>query len=155
MTIRGKWAASLVVVLVLSLALNLFVAGFAASRWHGPGRSGAIEHMIGAFVTRMPRELRHLVRDELHDVKPELRREFGDLMQARQRMFSLMRAEPLDDAALEAAMSDVRRELNDVQAVGQQAVLAAIKRADPAVRAEILDHRHGGWWRRWRGRDRD
>ncbi len=147
MTIRGKWAVSLLVLFGISLSMNLFVAGFAASRIHGMGRGGGVEHMIGAFVTRFPKEIRHSLRVQLEDVRPELSREFQELGDVRRRMFALMREEELDMVALEGSMSEARQKLTDAMAVGQGAVLRAIENADPATRASIGEG-WGGWWHR-------
>jgi uncharacterized membrane protein len=149
MTIRGKWAISLLVLLGISLSMNLFVAGFAVSRFHGMGRGGGggVDHMIGAFVNRFPREIRHNLRVQLDEVRPELSREFMELGDARQRMFALMREEQLDMAALEETMVEARQKLTDAMALGQRAVLRAIENADPATRASIGEGR-GGWWHR-------
>ncbi len=147
MTIRGNWAITLLILFGISLSLNLFVAGFAASRFHGPERSGAIHHMLGAFAHRFPHEIREILHGELDEVRPDMDREFLELRDARQQMFSLMRQENLDKAALEQSMADVRQQLNDVQAVGQAAVLRAIEASDADSRAEIGEARRGGWWR--------
>ncbi len=149
MTIRGKWAISLLVLFGVSLSMNLFVVGFAASRFHGMGRSGGVEHMIGGFVNRFPREIRHNLRVQLDEVRPELSREFLELGDTRRRMFSLMREDQLDMVALEEAMSEARQKLTDAMAVGQRAVLKAIEDADPASRASIGEG-WGGWWHRRR-----
>ncbi len=149
MTIRGKWAISLLVLLGISLSMNLFVAGFAVSRFHGMGRAGGVEHMIGAFVTRFPKEIRHRLRAQLDEVRPELTREFQALGDARQRMFDLMREEQLDMAALEESMAAVRRQLSAAQAVGQRAVLRAVENTEPAARAAIGE----GWGRWWHRRE--
>ena len=150
MTIRGKWAITLLILFGISLSLNLFIVGFAVSRFHGPARSGAIHHMLGAFAHRFPDEIRETLHDELAEIRPDMDREFREFRDARQQMFSLMRQENLDKVALEQSMADVRLQLNDVQAIGQAAVLRAIEASDAETRAEIGESGWGGWWRRGR-----
>ncbi|MBZ0218523.1 MAG: periplasmic heavy metal sensor [Fimbriimonadaceae bacterium] len=151
MTIRGKWSVALLAVLVLSLTFNLFVAGFAFSRFqqfkhgHRPG----IERMFGAYMTRFPPEIRHGLRAEMETRRPELLREMTALHEARANMLELMRADPLDNAALEAAMSDVGDRARRIREIGQGAVRQVIENTAPEVRAQIDPNRRHGppWWR--------
>ena len=153
MTIRGKWSVAVLVALVLSVALNLFVAGFAVSRFQqfrherGPG----IERMFGAFVTKFPREIRRGLHDELEAVQPEFTAAVKSMRQARTQMFEMMRADPLDKNALANAMTNVRNRASTVQQIGQGAVQRAIENADPEVRSRIMLHERR--WRRHHPRD--
>jgi hypothetical protein len=76
--------------------------------------------------------MRSLVRE-----RPELRAALDDLQEARRRMFELMKAEPFDRAALDAAFADVRTKTEMLQARGQQLLGDAVEQASPAVRSEI------------------
>lgn len=148
MTIRGKWSVTLLVVLVVSLALNLFVAGFAVSKFRkfGHGPVPGIERMFSAFVGGFPREIRRDVHDELEDVRPQFQEVVASLRNARTRMFELMREDPLDKDALAQAMTEVRDRTSNIQQIGHDAARRAIENASPEARAKI-DPR-GPRWRR-------
>ncbi len=148
MIIRGKWSVTLLVVLIFSVALNLFVAGFAFSKFRQFGmRHGiGVERMLSTFVAGFPREIRHGLHEELNYVQPQFRTAINSLRDARTRMFELMRQDPLDRQALALAMARVRELASVLQKIGHEAVLRAIEDADPEVRARI-EPRGPRWWR--------
>ena len=151
MTIRGKWSIAILAVLVLSLAANLFVAGFAFSKFqqfkhgHRPG----IERMFGAYMTRFPAPIKQELRAELETLKPELSDRMTSLHEARRTMFELMRVDPLDTVALDSAMTEVGNQARLIGEIGQEAVRRVIENADPETRAQIdPNRRRGPLWRR-------
>lgn len=150
MRITGKWAIATLVVLVLSLSLNLFVAGFVGSRVYQWRQGGMFNHMVGAYVGHFPKPLRQGLREEMFERRPEMANAMRELHRARQDMFEMMRSDRLDRAQLDAAMSKVRERTSDLQQIGQSAVLDAIANADPQVRAAIAPPAQRGWFRNWR-----
>jgi uncharacterized membrane protein len=130
----------LAVCLLISLAVNLFVAGaFVAGRWMNRPIASAVEAVMRAY----PPALREEVKRKLFQDREGLRATITDLVAARQRMFALMRADPLDEAALQDAMADVRIKTSAVQARLQAALLATLKEAPAAEREQIEPPRLG------------
>ena len=138
MTIRGPFAITLIVVAVLSLAANLMIAGFAVSRFAGPGPGGGeIDRIVSLGIHAFPREIQGDITNQVRARRGEFRAGLDAVQGARQRMFAAMRANPFDRPALDAAFADVRSTTNDVQAIGQTIVADAIAHAPPDIRARI------------------
>jgi uncharacterized membrane protein len=137
MTIRGPFAVTLLALLFVSLAANLVVAGFTVARIAGPRPGGEIERIVALGIRAFPAEIRRDISEGVRGQRDELRARVDAIQEARQRMFEAMRAEPFDRNALDAAFADVRTKTNDVQAIGQSIVAAAIANASPQVRARI------------------
>ena len=138
MTIRGPFAIGLIVVVFLSLAANLIVAGFVVSRFAGPPRPGGdIERIVAIGIRAFPPEIRNAIESASRDKRDELRARLDEVQTARQHMFDAMRADPFDPAALNAAYADLRDKTNALQEVGQRIVFDAVQKAPPRVRAQI------------------
>ena len=153
MTINGKWAVALLVVLVLSVCLNVFVAGLAFGRfaggWPGPGPGpgprpeAMVERGIDRFVSGLPHDARHQVRERLAAQRPEIAARFRAMRQARMEVAELLRADPVDRAAIEQALVEVRERTMQAQTLIQNTVLEAILELPADVRA--------AWEPRWLG----
>ena len=137
MTIRGPFAIGLIVVVFLSLAANLLVAGFIVARIADPRPGGDIERIVAIGIRAFPPEIRDAIAAAAEAKRDEMRARLDDVQNARQRMFDAMRAEPFDRAALEAAYADLRARTNELQQAGQEIMLDAVANAPPDVRARI------------------
>jgi uncharacterized membrane protein len=136
MTIRGPLAIILLVVVILSLAANFLVFGFVAARLSDI-RQGNIERIIALGLRGMPAEIRRAAAAEAVEDRAELRQAFADLQAARRNMYAAMRAEPFDQAALDAAMAEVRSRTTAIQGMGQGLIAKAVAQASPQARAAI------------------
>ncbi len=143
MTIRGPFAVTLLVVLLVSLAANLLVAGFAVSRFRGPPPPGGgeIDRIVALGIRAFPPEIQGDIRDQVRAHRGEFRAGLVAVQAARQQMFAAMRANPFDRAALDQAFANVRATTDEVQTVGQDIVAGAIAQAPPDVRARIRQPR--------------
>lgn len=138
MTIRGPLAIGLIVIVFVSLAANLVVAGFVVSRFAGPPRRGGeIERIVAIGIRAFPPELQKAIVDGSKAQQDEMRARLDEVKEARKRMFDAMRADPFDAAALESAYADLRDKTNVLQQAGQEIVLDAIAKATPEVRSRI------------------
>jgi uncharacterized membrane protein len=146
MTIRGFFAFFLVALLILSLAANFLVLGFAAARYRGFDDPGAIERIVELGGRAFPRELRREIGAELRRHRGEVRAALGDLGEARREMYRQMAADPLDRAALNAAFTDVRTKTEALQRLGQGLVEDVLVNTPPEERANIRPPRRG--WKR-------
>ncbi len=137
MTIRGPFAVTLLVVLFVSLAANLMIAGFTVSRFGGPPSGGEIDRIVALGIHAFPPEMQGDIREQVRAHRGEFRRSLDAIQGARQRMFEAMRANPFDRAALDTAFNDVRTTTDDAQKIGQTIIADAIANAPPDVRARI------------------
>ena len=143
MTIRGPFAVTLLVVLFVSLAANLMIAGFVVSRYAGPGGPGGgeIDRIVSLGIRAFPPEIQGDINKQVRAHRDEFRRGLDAVRASRQRMFAAMRANPFNRAQLDAAFADVRNTTNEVQAIGQTIVADAIANAPPDIRARIRQPR--------------
>ncbi|HVY19319.1 MAG TPA: periplasmic heavy metal sensor [Bauldia sp.] len=145
MTIRGPLAVVMLVALVLSVAVNLTIAGFVFSRFAGPPRPGGeIERIVAIGIRAFPPEIQQAIADGSKARREELRTKLDAVQDARKRMFDAMRANPFDAAALTVAYDDLRARTSELQQVGQQITADAIASAPPDVRARIRPPRGPG-----------
>lgn len=140
------------VVLALSLAANLGVAGLVAGAFIADG--GPRDRMVrdldfGPFTEALTREDRDALRREFLRVAPDMR----DMKQAMKQDFAAVmaavRAEPFDAAALQAAVDALGKRAEGRVEIGQKLLverLSAMSAADRAAFADRLEHRlrHGG-----------
>lgn len=138
MTIRTPLVIFLAALLIVSLAVNFLVLGFAAARY-GQFRQGGdiLERVIALGARSFPADIRREITASLARERPELRAALRDVQEARRRMFEIMRTEPFDRAALDAAFADVRAKTEALQERGQALLGDAIEQASPEARSEI------------------
>ena len=137
MTIRGPLAWILAIVLLLSLAINVLIAGFVLSRLHGGPDGDDVQHIIGMIARPYPPEIRRAVMDEALARREELLGKLGAMRDARREAFDAARAEPFDPARLDAAYADMRAAAEAVQQAIQRIETDAITRAPAAARQQI------------------
>lgn len=139
MTLRGPLAITLLVALVLSVAVNLAIAGFVFARIGGPrpGPGGEVERIVAIGIRAFPPEIQKAIAEGSRAKHDELKAKLDLVQEARRKMFDAMRADPFDAAALDAAYADVRAKTTDLQTAGQSIVTDAIANAPPDIRARI------------------
>jgi hypothetical protein len=140
-TIRGPLAIVLLIALLLSIAVNLTVAGFAFGRFSGfrpgGGGGGEIDRLVQFGVRAFPSEIQNSIMDGAKKRNEEIRTKLDAVQAARRQMFAAMRADPFDPAALEQAYADMRARSTELQQIGQEIMLDAVENASPDVRAKI------------------
>jgi uncharacterized membrane protein len=137
MTIRTPLAILLAVLLVVSLAANFLVLGFAAGRYGQFRQGDFLQRVIALGIRSFPGDIRRDITASLVRDRPELGAALEELQDARRRMFEIMKAEPFDRAALDAAFADIRAKTEALQARGQDLLGDAVEQASPEARAEI------------------
>jgi uncharacterized membrane protein len=131
---RRRTALILAVALTASLCLNLFLGGaWLAGRWF----ERRVETTAASVMRAYPPEVRRDVLRRLLQDRTGLRAAVGGLREARQRMFAVMQADPLDRGALEGAMTEVRTRTGTLQALLQSALAASLAETPAADRAKI------------------
>jgi uncharacterized membrane protein len=137
LTIRGPLAIVLLVALVVSVAVNLSIAGFAFARFTGPRPGGEIERIVAIGIRAFPPEIQKSIADASNARRDEMKAKLDAVQDARRAMFAAMRADPFDPAALNTAYADLRAKTADLQQIGQQIVADAVEHAPPDIRARI------------------
>ncbi len=143
MTIRGPFAVVLVVLLFLSLAANMVVAGFTLTRITGARPGGDVERIVALGTRAFPPEIRKEIASRGADQRGVLRDKLRTVEHARREMFAAMRAEPFDAAALAQAYDALRRATDDLQRAGQEIVAEVLAETPAEVRREIRQRRRG------------
>jgi hypothetical protein len=138
-TIRGPLAWILAIVLLLSLAINVLIAGVVLGRMHaGPGPdSDDVQHIIGLIVRPYPPEIRRAFTDEALTQRGALLEKLNAMRDARREAFEAARAEPFDSARLDAAYANMRTAFAAMQQSIQRIEADAIARAPAPARREI------------------
>jgi hypothetical protein len=137
MTIRGPAAAILLIVLVLSLGLNFLGIGFVAARVRGGGQVADLARIVEVGLQTFPPEIRRAIGRDLVENRLAVRQAFEDYRAAQARLYRIMQASPLDEAALRAAFVEVRERTAALQSLGQDVLARAVVSAPPDARAQI------------------
>jgi uncharacterized membrane protein len=133
----------LAVGLLLSLGLNLFLGALMVGRWMR--HEGPEARLFGKFervLDRLPEADREPFRRLLDLYRPSLESEFEKLRAAKIRIGDLLAAQPLDEAALRAALNDAQRGSLAIQDRSQLLVLEAAHGLPPADRRDLLAPRY-------------
>lgn len=141
-------ARALPIVLVVSLALNLFLAGAIASHLlhRGPDH-GAMERPHRHGLLPHPRQLRHALSpeaqarfDALHEAhRPRIRERLRAVGAARRALGEVLRAEPLDRARMDAAFAALREEEGRLAAETQSMFGTLALELSPEDRARLAE----------------
>jgi uncharacterized membrane protein len=134
-----NWSKRLWVVLAVSIGLNLTLIGMmVGARFHGRGhRPHDFDH-----GGRFPAAFDGAMRGQ----RPALAAHRGAAASARAEAEALLAKEPLDRAALEAALARLRRESQGSQEIVHRALVEAAAGAPLERRVElgrVLAHRRG------------
>lgn len=131
------------IALVVSLGLNLAVAGLAlgsAYKWQragGPPRS--VDLSLGPLGRALGEEDRRVVIGELRHHGQGARPDFREMHRRSEALLALLRAERFDAEAFVAGLDGIRGMALELQQVGQAALVARIANMDPAERRALAD----------------
>lgn len=129
------------VALVLSLALNLAVAGIVAGavlRGHRDGPPRGFDLAVGPVARALSEVDRRAVMRDLMD-RRDLRDDRRDDSAAAAPVLAAVRADPFDPAALSAALDGMRGRARDLEAAAEAALVARVAAMTPAERAAFAD----------------
>lgn len=132
---KTRWLA---LFLLISVGINLAVAGFWGSRMMGlggPERGG--ERFVERVTRDMPKESADRVRAAMAAQRPVMARNMEEMRRAREDVRAALTAEPFDKARLEAAFAKVRRTADAMQDGVHAGVLAVAQDLGPQERARL------------------
>jgi len=136
MTLTGRRGTAVVVAAIVSLCLNLALAGFLiGGRWHhdGPWRHD------GPFWARLPDEAKPIVKDVFDAHKQEFEGHRKDVQAARQKVAELLKADPIDKDQLNQALAELSQQTQAMQQFGQQVMIEIAEKLPPKMRGEMAD----------------
>jgi Spy/CpxP family protein refolding chaperone len=139
MTLTGRTGTAVVVAAIVSLCLNLLLAGMmVGGRWHdGPKdhwRSGE-----GSFLTRFPEEARPIVKGVFDAHKTDFDAHRKQVEEARQKVAELMKAEVIDRPQLDLALAELQQSTQAMQQFGHQVMIEVAEKLPPELRREMAD----------------
>ena len=143
MTRLMKWLAG---GLAVSLAVNLFFAGFIAARSMMPDRHIA-ERQLPAFNLRryagaLPEKAQADLRQKFRKEKHQLATYYQDIRNAREELRALLTAEHLDEAAIRGKFTEIRAMETAMEERVQTLIVANLKNLDPEARKKAVGRYH-------------
>lgn len=135
------------VVLALSLALNLLVAGmvlgaFVTGGWGGGGpgeRAGRVSPAASAFVGALEPEQRRALGRALAAERELLRATRREMRARAEEALRLLRSDPFDAAAFAALLADQRAAQARRQQLGERLLVERLSAMNAAERAAYAD----------------
>jgi len=144
MTITGRKAVLLVGALIASVCLNIAAAATWGARLAQGHPNRSHEFGVGRLIKSAPDEAQPALHARFEEYRPELGERIRAVREARRAVSMLLRDDPADPAALDAAFADLRRKSDDVQSLVHAALIEAATDMPPEVRAR--------WAESWGGR---
>jgi len=128
--------------LIVSLGLNLFLAGFLLAKGLQPGTIGPRPEPLTVNLSGLPQDIPPELRESLEDNFRKHSREvsmiYGDLIEARIVAREALQQEQLDEVALENALAEVRELQIKIQGPLHEALIDAAKELDAEMRRELV-----------------
>lgn len=145
----GRWVR---LALIVSVALNLLVAGAIAGRiLSGPG-PGPMPRHLGWITQSLDAPTRQAIAPLLRDNRQSIRPLHRAMGQAQQRFHQVLEAKELDQQALAAALNDIQGASATYQRALHSQMISVLTRLDHDQRRQVADflqqHRPGAAERR-------
>jgi len=140
MTLTGRAGTAVVVAAVISLCLNMLLAGMMiGGRWHdGPGRHGRFG--FGGFMERIPEAAQPIVKQAFDAHKAEFDAQRQQVDEARQKVADLLKADTIDRPQLEQALNEMSQRMQAMYGLGRQVMMDVAEKLPPDQRRDIVDH---------------
>lgn len=129
--------------LVLSLALNAFFIGAAATdlirfdKDKDSGRHGVLRYELRWLGARLPPDAMAKVEAAIAAERPNARRHIARLHALRAELGNLLAAEPPDRAAIDAKLDAIRSELDAMLGKAQAATIDSLLTLPPETRKSL------------------
>jgi Spy/CpxP family protein refolding chaperone len=130
MTFTGRKGTALLVALIVSVCINLLLAGvMVGGRWHHGG----------PWWREVPAEAQPVMKQVFESHKAEFDAHREAVRQARQKVAQILKADPIDQAALDQAMADLTQQSQAIRQLGNTMMVEVAKQLSPELRAELAD----------------
>jgi Spy/CpxP family protein refolding chaperone len=139
MTLTGRTGTAVVAALIVSLCINLLLAGMMlGGRWHdGPRRHGMF--FGGPIMGKVPEEARPLVREVFDAHKAEFDAHREAIRQTRLKVAELLKADVIDQAQLDQALNELLQQSQMMQQFGHDVMIEIAQKLPPEVRREMAE----------------
>ena len=143
MTLTGRTGTAVVVALIVSLCINLLLAGMMlGGRWHIRWHDGPRYSFFlgGPLMGGVPDEARPLMKEVFEAHKAEFDRHREAIREARLKVAELLKADPIDQAALDHALADLSQKSLAIRELGNSMMVEVAKQLPPELRAQMADN---------------
>lgn len=154
----------LTILLMLSLAANVFLGGFVAGRWFGGPphhrvvMHGPMDRGVGMFrdTDVLSEEGRKAFHDVFKEKRGDLRPSFQEMRRLREEFGAALAADPWDRARVEKAFADLRAVESSHQSAFSTTLIDAFEKLSAADRKALVEAAHSreANWRERRRKDR-
>lgn len=139
MTLTGPKGTVVVVALIVSVCLNLALAGVMIGHrwqsWDGPRGPSAW------LMRGMPEEARPMVKEIIDANQAEFEAKRAMVAETRQRIAALLQDDAVDQAQLEAALGQMQSQMQEMFQLGQTLMVQVALKLTPEQRKE--------WAQKW------
>jgi len=130
MTFTGRKGTALLVMLIVSVCVNLLLAGvMIGGRWYGPG----------PWWMNVPEEARPIMKQAFDAHKAEFDAHRDAVQQARQKVADILKKDPIDQAALDQALAELSQQSQVIRELGNSMMVEVAKQLSPEIRAQMAD----------------
>ena len=130
MTFTGRTGTALLTALIISLCANLLLAGvMIGGRWHDRG----------PWWREVPEEARPAMKQAFEAHKAEFDARRDAVRQARQKVAGILKADPIDQAALDQALVELSQQSQAIRELGNTMMVEVAKQLPPELRAQMAD----------------
>ena len=144
MTFTGRTGTFLLGALIVSLCVNLLLAGaMIGGRWHDGPRH--------RFLENVPEQARPVMEQVFDAHRPEFDARRDAIRQARMKVADALKADPVDQAQLDQAMDDYLQKSMAMRQFGLQVMVEIAQKLPPDVRRDMAEQ----WAKDRFGRKRD
>jgi Spy/CpxP family protein refolding chaperone len=130
MTFTGRTGTVLLAALIVSLCVNLLLAGvMIGGRWHHGG----------PWWREVPEEARAVMKQTFESHKAEFDARRDAVRQARQKVADILKADPIDQARLDQALSELSQQSQAMRELGNMMMVEMAKQLPPDLRGQMAD----------------
>ena len=130
MTFTGRTGTALLAALIVSVCVNLLLGGVMI---------GGRLHHDGPWWRNVPEEARPVMRQTFESHKAEFDARRDAARQARQKVADILKADPIDQAALDQALAELSQQSQSIMQLGNTMMVEVAKQLSPDLRAQVAD----------------
>ena len=130
MTFTGRTGTALLVALVVSLCVNLLLAGvLIGGHWHERG----------PWWHNIPEEARPVMKQAFEAHKAEFDAQRDAVQQSRRKVAEILKADPIDQAKLDQALDELAQQSLAMRQLGNAVMVEVAKQLPPEIRGEMAE----------------
>ena len=140
MTLTGRTGTAVLAALIVSLCINLLLAGMmVGGRWHDDDGPRHGRFLGGPIMRSVPEDARPLVKEVFDSHKAEFDTHRDAIRQARMKVADVLKADAIDQAQLNQAMNELLQQSQTMRQFGLGVMLEIAQKLPPDVRREMAE----------------